>query len=444
MNSDAASHLPRSLARFGPRLPSFLLFGIVSLALLVSGVALVQSLNAERAFRERVALTTLVLNDLRSVQRLVTDAETGQRGYILTGDEDYLTPYRESAERLPDALNRLEQRLEPVLNSEQDRLLEQLEQTADYKMLEMAKTIRLYDAGREDEALRLIRSNAGRGFMLEIRSIISRLEAIEDRIVTDAQDRVAATERQALPLLATIALFIVLALGLGLWQILRMVDVEVELREMEDLRERRARSDLLNRELNHRVKNVFAVVSSLAGTTLRKETDPAVAAQKFQERIRALAIAHDVTQGSVDRPMVDLSDLVEAALRPYDHYADRLSIDGEPVQIDTSALTPLGLVLHELATNALKYGAWSGAAGNVLVKWEIGRDGTGQRQLDLNWIETGVHAMPTQFGNGFGTRMLSLAANQLNGEVERNFREDGLAVSLRFPLGEEAALDEAA
>lgn len=185
--------------------------------------------------------------------------------------------------------------------------------------------------------------------------------------------------------------------------------------------------ELLIAELNHRVKNTLSVVQSLAYQTFAGTTHPERAIKVYEGRLSALATAHNLlTRENWDT--VELRDLVEQALRPFCP-GERCSIDGPAHRVAPAFAVSLTLALHELATNAQKYGALS-ANGRVSVEWQL----TGG-WITLVWTETGGPAVVKPARTGFGTRMLKrVLATDLGGEVEIDFRESGLVCQVRAPL----------
>ena len=405
----------------------------IAAALVLGGLTLIFTFNAARDVREQVRTSTEMLSDVRAVQRSVTDAETGQRGYLLTGNDIYLEPFFEGQENCGPALDRLEQRLGSEASPEQSQAVARLRTLSNAKFAELAQTIEYARQGNRPAALQLVQTNEGLELMRQIRATIEKLETDEERALAASIAKAEETESNTRLILTFLAVFLVLAMALGLWLVVRTARAEASMRDVIEVRRARERADLLARELNHRVKNLFAVVSSIVGATVRSESDVEIAADKAQSRIRALAIAHEVTQGTLDRPIIELDDLVDATLAPYEQYHDRLSLAGPSIPISTRTVTPLGLVLHELATNALKYGAWSNDAGQIAIDWSMDGSEADEAMVKLAWQEEGI-TMPAEAPeDGFGTRMLKLAAAQLNGTIDRKWTKDGTGIVLSFP-----------
>ena len=167
---------------------------------------------------------------------------------------------------------------------------------------------------------------------------------------------------------------------------------------MEDNRDRKRREEhimLLNRELAHRVKNTLAVIQSIANQTMRSSPAPDQFRAAFQGRLQALAAANDLLmQTSWDG--ADARDFIGkqlAALMP--HSSVQLKMDGPHVVIPAELSIPLGLALHELGTNAMKYGAWSVPGGQVRLNWLVDQSNPANvRRLVMTWTEENAPTYP--------------------------------------------------
>lgn len=190
---------------------------------------------------------------------------------------------------------------------------------------------------------------------------------------------------------------------------------------------------LLSRELVHRIKNIFAVVSSLVRFTFRGNAAARDGVEVLQERLAALSRAHDSVrpQTASNRPEAELQALVRALLSPYRGPGDdRLTVSGDDIAIGPRTAASLALVLHEQATNAVKYGALSAPAGRVAVTVAVDAD-----SIRLTWTETGGPAVagpPTR--RGFGTDLAARSvADQLSGQMVYDWRPEGLALEIHVP-----------
>ena len=181
----------------------------------------------------------------------------------------------------------------------------------------------------------------------------------------------------------------------------------------------RERQNLLLGELNHRVKNNMAAVQAIASQTMRgAPDDPAAFRAAFESRLQSLARGHDLLTRNVWEA-ADLRDVIEAALAPF--AAEGFQIDGPlaPAPLDPEMAVNLVMVLNELATNAAKYGALSGA-GRVSIVWGV--DG---ERLQLHWCERGGPPVTPPKRTGFGTRLTLSALQAYGGTVKLDFPPEG-------------------
>ncbi|UWR21230.1 CHASE3 domain-containing protein [Sulfitobacter sp. S190] len=416
----------------------------VMVALLISGVFTYQSYQTEDRLRAQTTLSTSILTRLRQIEAGVLDAETGQRGYILTGNPVYLEPYETGPEQYRESMEELADLLSGILTDTQQDALEDLEALAELKFEELAETIRLTDAGRRPEALALINSDVGKQLMQGIRARIAELGSEEQIILQDALNGArVAHDRTAVVLLASV-LFIAILLGFVWYLFSRAVKLDRTQELLQEVAEHRDRNALLAQELSHRVKNLFGIITSIVRLTGRGETDAPTLVNKISERIKSLSRAHALTTTEAGTASIQLSSLIETVLEPYADDGRVYSLTGEPVTIPDTHLTPLGLILHELVTNAVKYGAWRGnEAGSVEIHWSVDGVDTDQRNpfVNLTWKETqnGTEGANNiidplkENSSGFGTKMMMMSAQQLGGTLKREWR-DGLTALLRFRL----------
>ncbi|WP_354668907.1 HWE histidine kinase domain-containing protein [Caulobacter sp. RL271] len=201
---------------------------------------------------------------------------------------------------------------------------------------------------------------------------------------------------------------------------------------------------LLIREVDHRAKNVLAVVQSLAQLTPFEHKDQYV--QALSGRIGSLARAHSLL--STGRwSGVDLHDLLRLELDPYggerDHGGgEQVTIDGPPALIDAQAAQSLALVIHELATNASKYGALSRPLGRLSVTWTWSASGAPGEVLNLIWREDAGAHVDAPARRGFGSTLIESAVKQLGGRVEKIWRPQGLKVRLDILKGAQPRASE--
>jgi two-component system CheB/CheR fusion protein len=201
-----------------------------------------------------------------------------------------------------------------------------------------------------------------------------------------------------------------------------------------DMTERRAMQEqhqLLLGELTHRVKNTLAVVQSIARQTLRNTPSLDQFIERFEGRLAALAEAHGLLVQSQWRG-ADLAALARGQLRPHAaEGSDRLRIEGPSVVLDAELATPFGLVLHELASNAVKYGALSRRTGSVSVTWTLSsRDQA--PYLTVVWQESGGPQVREPTKSGLGTNFIEHGIP--GATVRREFRPDGFVCTIGLPL----------
>jgi PAS domain S-box-containing protein len=169
-----------------------------------------------------------------------------------------------------------------------------------------------------------------------------------------------------------------------------------------DARKRQEEQQLLFlRELNHRVKNTLSVVQSIAMQTFRDGRAQTSALTAFRERLYALSKANEVLL-SQDWRAFSLRNLVEQIVEPYQGAPDRIVVSGEDVSLPPRMNVPLALVLHELCTNAAKYGSLAAENGRVEIIWK--RTDAG---IDFLWNEKGGRPVASPFSKGFGTRLIA-------------------------------------
>lgn len=207
--------------------------------------------------------------------------------------------------------------------------------------------------------------------------------------------------------------------------------------DIHEQKQQADRNEILGRELSHRIKNIFAVVSGLIGMSARRQPEHRGFAAELQARVAALGRAHELVRphSELSRPRVateSLQSLFAEVLSPYPAMAEgRIAITGEDLRVDDRGATPIALLVHELATNSVKYGSLSSDAGTVAV--HIAKvDGW----ATITWVERGgppVAAAPSH--SGFGTALADLSVNnQLGGILDRKWDPEGLEASVRVPL----------
>jgi len=178
---------------------------------------------------------------------------------------------------------------------------------------------------------------------------------------------------------------------------------------------------LLNAELAHRMKNVMALVSAVANQTFRAAESLEQAQQVFGQRISTLSDAHSILT-EMDWHGAELVDVVRRALEPHAIEPERISIAGPRVMLSADQTLPLALAVHELATNAVKYGALSNAEGRIALSWS--REGDGFR---LEWHERGGPPVTPPRRRGFGSRLVEqIVGQKFDGTAKLYYEAAGL------------------
>jgi two-component sensor histidine kinase len=207
-------------------------------------------------------------------------------------------------------------------------------------------------------------------------------------------------------------------------------------RDLTDRKRTEELERLLSNELNHRVRNTLATVQSIVVQSLRGAVDLESASKAVSARIVSLAGAHEVL---TDRSWsgADLNDLVVRAIAPF--ASGNITVEGPSLDVSPKQALALSLALHELATNAAKYGALSRPGGRVDLRWVV-QNG----QLRLTWRETGGPPVVPPSRQGFGSRLLQdVLASELDGQTRLEFAADGVACWITAACAESASFASA-
>jgi two-component system CheB/CheR fusion protein len=203
-----------------------------------------------------------------------------------------------------------------------------------------------------------------------------------------------------------------------------------------------AYQEVLKHELQHRVKNILATVSSLAARMLKDAPTGQEFSRAFLNRLIAMGGMHDLLSRQNWRG-ADLRTLIDMALAPYvNAEQSNINLDGPEVVLAAGPATTLGMVLHELATNASKYGALSIPTGHIEASWEIG--GTEpQRRLTLSWVARDGPTVRPPEQEGFGVSFVKRSIQyELEGKTELIFDPAGLRCSIELPMRNGGGFDD--
>lgn len=205
----------------------------------------------------------------------------------------------------------------------------------------------------------------------------------------------------------------------------------IEVRNISEEKLAEERQRLLLNELNHRVKNTLATVQSLAWQTFRPLDPDAV--DRFNGRLTALSRAHNIlTESSWQSASV--AEIIDTAVEVFGR--DRFVLEGPACGLDPKAAVSLSMVIHELGTNAIKYGSLGAPAGSVSISWSCDLADNGDLLVELEWLERGGPPVTVPTKTGFGLRLIQRQlALEFGGKVDLDFRPEGLrcALSMQVP-----------
>jgi PAS domain S-box-containing protein len=206
-------------------------------------------------------------------------------------------------------------------------------------------------------------------------------------------------------------------------------------RDVTDRRRAEERRQVLINELNHRVKNTLAIVQSLAQQTFKGSEVPAATRTAFESRLAALAKAHDLLTRESWEAAPLRAVVLQAVAPAWGGDSGRLEVEGPELWLNPQTSVAMTLAIHELATNAVKYGALSSEGGRVAVRWQVDEADKRGARLRFAWQESGGPPVSVPHSRGFGSRLIerSLAA-ELRGTVELDYRPDGVICTIDAPV----------
>jgi PAS domain S-box-containing protein len=209
-----------------------------------------------------------------------------------------------------------------------------------------------------------------------------------------------------------------------------MIGANVDVTEREEAEKAR---ELLVDELNHRVKNTLSIVQGIAHQTFRNNADPVEARRAFEGRLGALGYAHNLLTDA-NWENASLEELAQITLGIEGANAGVISVGGPRILLSPKQAVSIGMALHELCTNARKYGALSTDQGQVRVNWWT--SGDARPQLRICWHESGGPLVSPPTRRGFGSALLERTlAHDLDGDVKIDYRPEGLVCSIAIPRG---------
>ncbi|AMY68221.1 HWE histidine kinase domain-containing protein [Frigidibacter mobilis] len=396
---------------------------LVLAALFVAGsLTVTRAFSAENAARQEMIDAREALSQVNDLMLLLYEAESAQRGVLLDRPGEDLGPFRAAEAALPAIAGQMQASLDRAGSdlSAQGRRLRSL---AEQRMTEMSGAL----ASAPAPATTL------RSSMADLRQVSDAIRREERALMDAAYARADGERLRAKRTLGMIGAAVLGLIALAALLAFRAARSESRLRYRDEIAAQRDRAELVSRELSHRVKNLFAVTMSIMSVTARNETDPKLAAQKTRSRIQALARAHELSSGQNPMRTAQFGDLLAAVVQPYCPPGATLRRSGPKMVLPTRLLTPMGLIFNELATNSVKYGAWSAPSGTLKVDWTFASDET----LVVIWQEQLAETGSPQPGReGFGSTMINLSLQQAKATMERRWGEKGLTAVLRFPLSQ--------
>lgn len=401
--------------------------GLIASALLLAMSLFVLLWQADAA-KQWVIHTTNVQFLTEQLLGTLRDAETGQRGFLLTNDASYLAPYENGLNEGPRKLAQLRDVTADNV-AQQDRL-KTIQSLMSTKFTELSETIARQRAGDSSGALDLVRHTDAKSAMDNIRTVAASMLDTEAQFLIQRQAR--ANWLITVALGACVAITAVLA-GLAISAVRHFADQVAQLESL--VADRTHHLNVVTVELAHRSKNQLALVQSIANQTARYSPTMPDFLAKFGARLQALGRSVSELTRQEWRS-ASLHSLMAAELEwlPATITHDRVAIEGPDVLLTPTASHYIGLALHELLTNAVKHGALSNASGRVALVWTL-EDSKAESFLQLTWVESGgpqLTSVPMR--TGFGSVILTkLTAAALKGDATIEFGSAGLKWSLLAP-----------
>ncbi|HKJ84591.1 MAG TPA: PAS domain S-box protein [Spirochaetia bacterium] len=209
--------------------------------------------------------------------------------------------------------------------------------------------------------------------------------------------------------------------------------VAVLFSDISERKNREEQTQLVMKEADHRAKNMLSLVLAMARHTASSGADDFT--ERFAERVKALAAAQDLFFQHSWKT-VPVAELVQSQLAHFsDLIGERIEIDGPPVALTPDAAQALGMALHELATNAAKYGALSNETGHIAIRWSLERDASTEPRFTLSWLESGGPQVTQTGRSGFGSKVTTgMVEASMDGKVRVDFAPAGLSWRLSCPL----------
>ena len=389
------------------------------------------------------------------VRNAVQTAESSQRGFMVGGNEIYLAPYDTAKTLAQRKLDTLKQLLSPYPDSQAQ--VDRLQGLMAQKFDEMDQSITLKRARHDDEALALFNTNKGKALMDQANVFIAGIVGQADNRLTAGVEEQRVNAFWLRLVSAVGAAVIVLVVGATAFVLLRYTrDLRLardEVSELNnaleqrvvqrtaDLTKARDRAQVLLSEVNHRVANSLALVSSLVSLQAKaiKDAGAKSALAETQDRIFAISLVHKRLYGGNDARAVTLDEYLTGLL---DHLKTSMRADGQnttlsydlaPVQLGTDASINLGVIVTEWVTNAFKYAYPAGNAGEIRVTLKRLAGDTAELVVEDDGVGRAEGA-PAK-GTGLGSRIVTAMAQSLGGTIDYHQRSPGMLARVTFAAG---------
>jgi two-component sensor histidine kinase len=442
----AFSSIPALSARLRSATTTIIAIGVVGVAIIVA--AWINA--AAQATADRMSHAIEVRERAERFLGHVRDAETGQRGYLLTGRVDYLAPYTAGrAAALPelDGIAKL-----VAADRDQSARVARAREDAIAKLEELDTTVALSRGGRREAALARVLENAGATAMDSLRAGVRQLQLAENRRI----DELGQSETQRRLLASTGSVIALAALAFAAWQQLRTrqrrtIDLRLSNAELErivgertqQLENERLRIEALLRDVNHRVGNNLAMVSALLNVQSRQSKEPAVrtALGQAQSRIQAIAAGQrrlrlDIETDEIDaRPYME--DLLAEIGKAVDGRPIAMELEMDDIRLPGRDAVSFVVIVNELVTNAIKHAFPDGMSGRIVIRLRE-EDGEGEPRTMLEVADDGVGMPEDSASKGLGQTVIasllrSMRATMSAQPVHPGAKRPGLAVTLTFP-----------
>ena len=420
--------------------------GVVAVAVLLAAWINFQAQNTA----ERVSRAIAVREHAERFLGHLRDAETGQRGYLLTGLASYLQPFTEGRGAVLPALETLDRLV--VDDPDQQKRIGALREQLQRKLDELDSTVAAMRAGRQPEALAVIRQGRGIGAMDALRDLVQQIQHAENvRLVSLNRNE----ERRRL--LASVGIVVALAgLAFAAWQQLRirqrrsisLAESNAELERLigertSELENERLRIEALLRDVNHRVGNNLAMVSALLNVQSRQSREPAVrvALQQAQSRIQAIAAGQRRLRLDLDTDEIEARPYMEDLLAEIGKAAEgrpiELALAMDDIRLPGRDAVSFVVIVNELVTNAIKHAFVDDAPGRIVIRFEEAVL-EGEPALAMSVEDDGV-GMPAEIETkGLGQTVIasllrSMRATMTSSPLTPGAERPGTRVTLVFP-----------